>query len=166
MGSNPGPVPASYSPMAVLPRSCERARSWASLDLDDELSELETALLRAHLRKCPACAAFGADSRTITSALRLAPLEPLPAPVVLPSRRRSVARLTQVGAAAVVAVAAAGIGTLLSTSNQMESLTAPVPRPTAIELADAYLDAPQGVPQRPPIAFRPRIGLNLDRIDL
>jgi ferric-dicitrate binding protein FerR (iron transport regulator) len=145
--------------MALLPRSCERARNWVSLDLDDELSELENAMLRAHTARCAPCAAFQADAAAMTSCLRLAPLEPMPAPVVLPTRRRSVSRIAQVGAAAAVAVVAAGLGTMLS-SPESAATSAPVQRPTEAQLMVAYLDAPQGLPQRAPIAFRPRIGLD------
>jgi ferric-dicitrate binding protein FerR (iron transport regulator) len=152
--------------MAVLSRSCERARSWVSLDLDDELSELEGAMLRAHTARCLPCAAFQGEAVAITHTLRLAPLEPLPAPVALPPRRRVVGRLVQVGAAAAVAALAAGIGALLSATPQPTSLSAPVSQPTAAELSVAYLDAPQGLPQRPPLAFRSRVGLDPGRPDL
>jgi len=83
--------------MAIISRSCERARSWVSLDLDDELSELEAAMLRAHTARCVPCAQFQAEAAAITHKLRLAPLEPLPAPIALPPRRRVVGRLLQVG---------------------------------------------------------------------
>ena len=152
--------------MAVLPRSCERARSRVSLYLDDDLSELEGAMLRAHAARCPACAAFQADATAITQRLRLAPLEPLPAPGALPPRRRGVGRFVQVGAAAAVAVLAAGIGTLLSTSTGGSTLSAGLPRPTAEQLSVAYLDAPRGLPQHPPISFRPRVGLQTGRTDV
>ena len=76
----PGAAPASYLTMAILSRSCERARSWVSLDLDDELSELEGAMLRAHTARCVPCAQFQSEAVAITHKLRLAPLEPLPAP--------------------------------------------------------------------------------------
>lgn len=151
--------------MAVLPRSCERARSWVSLDLDDELSELEGAMLRAHTARCSTCAAFRIEAISIASRLRLAPLEPLPAPVALPPRRRTVARVAQIGAAAAVAVLAAGIGTLISASTDQAPLSAPVSRPTAAQLELVYLDGPQGLPQHPPIAFRPRVGLKDGRTD-
>jgi hypothetical protein len=146
--------------MALLPRSCERARNWVSLDLDDELSELETAMLRAHTARCVPCAAFQAETAALTCRLRLAPLEPMPAPIVLPTRRRSVSRIAQVGAAAAVAVVAAGIGTMLSTSETAVTASAPFQRPTEAQLIVTYLDAPQGLPQRPPFVFRPRIGLD------
>ena len=156
--------------MGVLPRSCERARSRVSLDLDDELSELEGAMLRAHTSKCGSCAAFAAETALITHRLRRAPLEPLPASVSLPARRRTVGRLASVGAAAAVAVLAAGIGTLLSSTLSSSpggglALSAPPHHPTAADLAFAYLDAPRGLPQYPAIAFRPHIGLRSSRSD-
>jgi ferric-dicitrate binding protein FerR (iron transport regulator) len=152
--------------MAIISRSCERARNWVSLDLDDELSELEGAMLRAHTARCVPCAQFQAEAVAITHKLRLAPLEPLPAPIALPPRRRVVGRLLQVGAAAAVAALAAGIGALLSTSPQPSQITAPVGQPTAAQLSVAYLDAPQGLPQHPPLAFRSRIGLDPGRTDI
>ena len=102
----------------------------------------------------------------ITHKLRLAPLEPLPAPIALPPRRRVVGRLLQVGAAAAVAMLAAGIGALLSTSPQPSNLTAPVGKPTAEQLSVSYLDAPRGLPQHPPLAFRSRVGLDPGRTDI
>ncbi|MES1248105.1 MAG: zf-HC2 domain-containing protein [Actinomycetota bacterium] len=57
----------------VLPLACERARSWASLALDHELSELEREHLRAHLAGCEACEAFLAVAREVTHELRAAP---------------------------------------------------------------------------------------------
>jgi predicted anti-sigma-YlaC factor YlaD len=69
---------------------CDRARFWASLRLDGELSELEGALLDAHLGRCAACRAVVDGFDASTTALRSAPLERL-APVAVhrphPSRR-------------------------------------------------------------------------------
>jgi len=152
--------------MAVLPRTCERARNWISLDLDNELSELEGAMLRVHTERCLPCAAFQSEAISITYRLRLAPLEPLPAPVVLTTRRRSVSRALQIGAAAAVAVVATGVGTLLASSPPPSLLTAPVPKPTEAQLLVAYLDAPRGLPQHPPLSFRSRVGLDLGRQDI
>src|SRR5262245_58087449 len=149
--------------MAVLPRSCERARSWISLDLDAELSELEGAMLRSHVDRCAPCATYQSEVTALTYRLRLAPLEPLLAPVVLPSRRRSVSRALQVGAAAAVAIVATSIGTLLASSPSQSTVTASVPPPTATQLLTAYLDAPQGLPQHPPVSFRTRVGLDPGR---
>ena len=49
---------------------CARARFWASLRIDDELSELEGALLDAHLAQCADCATFAATAEASTAALR------------------------------------------------------------------------------------------------
>src|SRR4051812_35439443 len=94
----------------LRPQMCERAREWASLRLDDELSELERALLDAHTRNCDACAEYVADIGALTVAIRSAELEQLPRPVVLPLRRSFAwaARALQAGAAtaAVLAITA------------------------------------------------------------
>ena len=95
---------------------CERAHAWASLELDGELSQLERALLRAHLRRCEACTASAGEMRAFTSALREAPLELPSRSLYVPgahttARRRHVfaARLAL---AATLAVLAAGLGAL------------------------------------------------------
>ena len=152
--------------MAVLTRSCERARTWISLDLDDELSELEQAMLRRHVRSCAACAGFQADAASITGRLRLAPLEPVPAPVVLPARRRSVVRLVQIGAAAAVAIAAAGIGTLLSSPDGPPvSMTAPLTPQSISQPGPAVLDG-QALEGVRTLKFRHRVGIDPGRMDI
>lgn len=123
-------------------------------------------MLRAHTARCVPCAQFQSETVAITHKLRLTPLEPLPAPIALPPRRRVVGRLLQVGAAAAVAALAAGIGALLSTTPQPSQFTAPVSHLTAAQLSIAYLDAPQGLPQHPPLAFRSRVGLDPGRTDI
>src|ERR1700730_6077647 len=107
--------------MGVLKSGCERAREWVSLELDDELSELEHAQLRAHLGRCMACAGFAQGVRGTTLALRAAPLE-VPGEVVTFSAARSRAlRVLQVGAAAAAVALAVGLGSLVG------SLTSPSP---------------------------------------
>lgn len=95
-------------PTGVL---CERARSWAALAPDGELSELERKLLDSHLQRCAACGRFAVEVAQIAAELRDAALQPLPRPVRIPVwRRRPVyARVRAVGAAAAVAVMALGI---------------------------------------------------------
>jgi len=92
------------------PQICERAREWASLRLDDELSELERALLDAHTRRCAGCADYVEDIDGITASIRSAELEQLPRPVILPLRRSFAwaTRALQAGAAtaAVLAITA------------------------------------------------------------
>lgn len=100
--------------MSTLTGNCERARAWVSLQVDGELSELEQALLAAHVDRCAACASFAAGVRGFESELRAQPLEPLPRPVAV--RRVSSAaahRFLQVGAAVAV-VATGGLGALVA----------------------------------------------------
>ncbi len=55
--------------------SCERARTSISTELDGELSEVEQAMLRRHLRQCAACTAFHLETGAFTQVLREAELE-------------------------------------------------------------------------------------------
>jgi anti-sigma factor RsiW len=90
---------------------CERARTWAALAPDGELSELERKLLDAHLQRCSPCANFALNVAAIAAELRAAAPQPLPRPLSVPIwRRRPVyARVRAVGAAAAVAAMALGI---------------------------------------------------------
>jgi predicted anti-sigma-YlaC factor YlaD len=90
---------------------CERARAWAALAPDGELSELERKLLGSHLDRCPACAAFAVEVRAVAVQLRRAALQAPPRPISVPVwRRRPVyARVRTVGAAAAVALMALGL---------------------------------------------------------
>jgi Putative zinc-finger len=92
-------------------RACDQARSLVSLRLDDELSELESALLEAHLAGCDACREFADDTESATRELRAAPLERLAHPIWLPTpRRRAYLRGLQTAAAGAVAAAAVVAG--------------------------------------------------------
>jgi anti-sigma factor RsiW len=90
---------------------CDRARAWAALAPDGELSELERKLLGSHLDRCDACATFAMRVAAVAAELRAASLQPLPRPVsVRVWRRRPVySRVSAVGAAAAVAVMALGV---------------------------------------------------------
>jgi predicted anti-sigma-YlaC factor YlaD len=90
---------------------CERARFWASLRLDGELSELEGALLDAHLARCEGCRAVAEGFGASTAALRTAPLQRL-APVAV-DLARSPRRLLAGIAVAVVLVAGVIAGGLV-----------------------------------------------------
>jgi anti-sigma factor RsiW len=92
----------------VLPLACERARSWASLALDHELSELERKHLRAHLADCDDCESFLIAAREVTHELRAAPL-PLPSRPLHPRAHRGL-RAPLLPALLVVLAAAAGGG--------------------------------------------------------
>jgi anti-sigma factor RsiW len=92
------------------PLLCERTRGWASLDLDGELSDFERALMRSHVERCPACSLFVQEIGSATLALREAPPERIPHPVVLPARPRRVrAGALRLGAVAGVVVGALGL---------------------------------------------------------
>jgi len=95
-------------PTGVL---CDRARAWAALAPDGELSELERKLLGSHLDRCGACAVFAVRVAAVAAELRAAALQRLPRPISVPVwRRRPVySRISAVGAAAAVAVMAFGV---------------------------------------------------------
>jgi anti-sigma factor RsiW len=95
-------------------RRCERAREYASLALDDELSQFEHALLRAHLEQCDGCRSYQVGLVVTTDRLRNASLERLSRPVALPRRQRVSFRGVQVGLVAALVVVAVGLGGILS----------------------------------------------------
>ena len=153
--------------MRTSGQTCDRAREWASLRLDDELSELESALLEAHLQRCGACAAFAVNVEGATLELRAAGAERPVLPISMPSRRSaSQLRAVQLGAAAALVAAAAGLGTLFGAvgpqPSQPASTTAPpVIRQLQQSLAFAVDDRPRGLPQYPSRDYLPRKGLAL-----
>lgn len=107
---------------------CERARAWAALAPDGELSELERKLLDSHVQRCAACGHFAVQVAAVAAELRAAALERLPRPVTVPIwRRRPVyARMRAAGAAAAVALMALGVATRAPLSpSERESLELP-----------------------------------------
>jgi predicted anti-sigma-YlaC factor YlaD len=112
--------------MQPKPHLCERARSWASLRADEELSELESALLDAHLGRCATCRIFAAGAEAVAAALRSAPVS-RPAPLVVRATRspRTALRALQVAAAALVVVSA-GVVAAVSGPSGSTSAAKPV----------------------------------------
>ncbi len=55
--------------------NCARTRESVSVQLDDELPELELDRLETHLLICPECSAWAEQVRDVTAQLRAAPLE-------------------------------------------------------------------------------------------
>ena len=98
----------------TTPHNCQRVRAQVSLFLDAEISQLETRMLEAHLARCADCREFEADVAEFTAELRAAPLEPLAQPVVIPHRRRFSVIGAQVGVAAVMALAVAGVASRMA----------------------------------------------------
>jgi hypothetical protein len=114
---------AGRKPVSLSIR-CERARHWASLRLDGELSTLEGELLERHLGSCEACRKFEARIALAASLLREAPAETSARSIAAPHRspRFSLpARKT-----ALVAAAALVLGTLTGALFQRP---APAPEP-------------------------------------
>ena len=133
---------------AVQTAECERARSWVSLGLDGELSELEQALLRAHVGRCATCAGFERDADALTRELRGAPLE---RPVVagMPQRRRSAGmRVLQVSAAAAAVALAAGLGSLAGSlhSRPGTTFTTATTRPPSVAGGNVAMAPGQRLP--------------------
>src|SRR5919107_2195430 len=89
---------------------CDRVRAQVSLELDGEISQLERALLGAHLRRCADCRSFRERTRAFTTELRAAPLSRPPADLhVRRPRRISVVGRYQAGVAAAMALAIVGV---------------------------------------------------------
>jgi predicted anti-sigma-YlaC factor YlaD len=86
---------------------CERARLWASLAADAEITELEQAGLEAHLRDCFECRAHAERLRGVAALVRGLPLEEPGRPLLPAPRRHRYGRLQLVASAAAVAAALA-----------------------------------------------------------
>jgi hypothetical protein len=111
-------------------RECERARLWAALAPDDELSELELRALRSHVRACAACARFARGVDRVSELLReeelARPTLPMLVPHVVRRRQLLAARVRPVAAAAAVALMAIGIASRAPLDmNARESATRP-----------------------------------------
>jgi hypothetical protein len=91
-----------------------------SLGLDGELSQVEQALVRAHVGRCADCAVFARDLHGLTSELRRTPLE-RPAGSIPAGRRRSGMRALQLGAAAAAVVLAATLGSLVGSLSSQQA---------------------------------------------
>jgi ferric-dicitrate binding protein FerR (iron transport regulator) len=101
--------------LRTLPANCERARAWASLRLDGELSEIEDALLSAHVRRCAACREYEEVVCAVVVMLRAQPLEQIRHPMPVPVPRRTIVRPSALARVAAVAAAVVGVTTVLST---------------------------------------------------
>jgi hypothetical protein len=89
-------------------------RAWISAELDGELSEFESILLRDHLVRCAGCSAFRADAGAFAAALREAPLEQMSRPVNVSLRRRIAFQPLRAPAAAALAVSMIAVGGLFA----------------------------------------------------
>jgi predicted anti-sigma-YlaC factor YlaD len=89
-----------------LSEACSEARAYTSIELDEELSELEAARLRAHLTACPSCALWADRAGALALLIREAESEEPAATVRVPSRR---VNLRHAGAVAGTAASALAV---------------------------------------------------------
>jgi len=103
--------------------SCERTRAAAALEVDGALSQLELAVLDAHVAGCQDCHTFRREVAEVTAALRNAPSEPFRVQLILPYRRRVgnvAARVAAVAATAAVALISVSTATDVERSTSAE----------------------------------------------
>jgi predicted anti-sigma-YlaC factor YlaD len=91
--------------------NCERVRFQVSLELDGELSELEEAMVEAHVEHCGDCRAYRDDLHAITREVRETALERTARPIELPPRRRAVAAPLKMAAVAAIVATLGLFGT-------------------------------------------------------
>lgn len=116
---------------------CDRVRSQVSLELDDELSHFERAMVESHLRRCAGCRTFRDDVASFTHEIRVAPLEAWSYPLTAaPRRRRALADALRVASVAASVAVAVGLGVSVAQLGADSSRAAQAVRP-------AYLDSPQ-----------------------
>jgi predicted anti-sigma-YlaC factor YlaD len=142
--------------MDVWPTSflCDRAHEWASRRSDGELSELESALLDAHLDSCAACRRFEHDLHELTRLLGSAELERMSVPAFAPAapgRRRRRIVLPAVAAAAVIVAAGVG-GTFASVLGGSTKPQRPTYKVFAMRDEIVPLHGPAGSTQVAPVA--------------
>src|SRR4029450_4548890 len=130
---------------------CERVRAQVSLELDEELSELERRMLAAHLERCAECREYQEDLVAFTRELREAPFEQLSYPIEVHRPRRASLAWAQIGVAAAVAVAVFGTLTQLgpmSEHGRASSFGTPAkfqaPRQAGREVARVWLRPTRG----------------------
>jgi predicted anti-sigma-YlaC factor YlaD len=131
---------------------CERARCFACLVPDGELTDLQEKFLAFHLADCTACREFAESVAGTTAAIRATP--PVEAPalrVTKPPRRRLSARALPAAAAVAVAVTA-GLAGLAGIQPQGDDDGArPAPRPGYLDSAayeQGLIDSLQRTPVR------------------
>lgn len=111
-------MPSNLYEMGIMRHeSCDRAHRWASLALDEALSDLETRLLEAHLAGCAECRGFEQRIGALTGQLRTAELVRLENPIALPKRPARFGAIRIASASAVAAAALLVFGVLSLTSN-------------------------------------------------
>jgi ferric-dicitrate binding protein FerR (iron transport regulator) len=126
---------------------CERARAWASLLPDGELSLFERRLLDAHCVRCSECRRLRADVASLTTIVRGTPLDEMARPVRVPSARLRSWRpasgvLASGGVAALAFVLAVWIGPQAHTGR---TTTQVVSAPPIILIPEQLTDESQAI---------------------
>ena len=130
---------------------CARACEWASLRLDDQLSDFEEVLLEAHLARCAECRDFAVSISAVTQSLRSAELQQPTFAFDPPrsARGRTFALRAVSAAAAVAVVGVSGLVSLqLSTSRVRPG--APTVERKVIGLKERQMNQLNGVTTRAP----------------
>ncbi len=126
---------------------CDRAREWASADVDGVLSTFERVLLANHVAGCPPCREFRASIVGLTKAIRTTPHEQFAGIIVGRIRRRT--RLRLAPAVAAMAVAVVGLGSILASSQVRTRAVARVPSAsTAIDTMNVSTNTARALAQR------------------
>ena len=98
--------------------ACDRARGWATADVDGELSSFERVLMSAHLAECSSCREFHSSVGAFTDLLRTAPPERLERTIDIGRVRRRVrVSMRLAPAVAAMAVTVVGLGSVLASSD-------------------------------------------------
>jgi hypothetical protein len=136
---------------------CACAREWASLRLDDQLSEFEEVLLEAHLARCGDCRGFATSVAELTVALRCAPFEQPELAFEAPRRTRGrTVGLRAVSAAAAVAVVGlSGLVSLQLSANRARPGVSAARK--VMELKERQMDKLAGLAQRSNRQVRPSL---------
>jgi anti-sigma factor RsiW len=134
--------------------SCAEMRTLVSCRLDGAISQFEIALVTAHLRRCPECAAFEAEIGAFTELLRAAAPVRVTRRITLPRmpyrRPLRVARgAVATAAVAMAAVAIGGSGRIAGSANVVAAppndavrIAAPVPAvPRLVSLQELYRES-------------------------
>ena len=102
--------------------ACDRVRAQISLEVDGELSQLERAMLAAHVIRCASCHAYRERVHAFTRELRSAPLVQLSGRLLVrrPRRVATVARF-QAGVAAALAFAVVGAASQMAVPQRGDS---------------------------------------------
>jgi ferric-dicitrate binding protein FerR (iron transport regulator) len=125
---------------------CDRARQWASLRLDDELSALEGRLLERHLAACEPCRSFEAVMRSSTTLVRGTPAE-LPTGRFEQPRRPLTRFPLERRRTALVAAAALALGAFAGSVLERPSTAPPTPEAPQFSLLTRDVQQLQELPR-------------------